>query len=450
MLIPVNGEVVRQMRKERGLSQLELADIVKVSENTIWKAENKRPLSRKVIEDIARGFHSLDPEGEDTVVELTAKLVNDVSYRPAIASEITTRNKPFQKGFTSSKRALKEMGGLKAMQCDVIAPDFVLDDSTLATLVELEDKFWNADEESGRYASLIVGYALLKAGPEISRKYRSRFNKLSRVVEERTPESMAAKWIVARALLSWTSLLPDPEQRYRETKRAYDLFALIAPVSADELRMEVLLPGSKQEYDPEQLIHIDPTYGNDPLVRAIILPHRYMSAAAVALAEQMTSERENHLRAALRHCNEVEKYVPGESAPRLNADLLRLDALALRYNNAGRRDRQQRELLSTANGLIKRIQRAETQYVVSSQKANEWIANCHACLIVAKRYGHECGEQIEELVRRLKILAAGTGGVPDFLNIDPIYRLAIDIEIPGQMEDVLAELRRAYEISTKR
>lgn len=346
--------------------------------------------------------------------------------------------RPYQ---AKDRAPLRNLSSLEAAQCAVMAPDFRLDADSLRKLIQLEEEGWTLSHDSGYYSSLIMGFALLKSGPTVSLRNRSRFNNLMRLARRPVAESMAAKWIAGRAHLAWTSILVDPMQKLKEKEEAYELFAGIDAVSSDHLRMPLLLPGASQEYEADELEHIDRAFANDPLVRKIVIPHRYIGSSAVILAEHLGLDGKQYLEDSIRHCKEVEKHHSADSAPRLNADLLQIGTRTILQAATSRRSGHA-SLIQTTSRLIERITTAAGIGLISKHKEHEWIANCHACSAVAKASGREYVEHIDDLICEVGFLTQGLGQIPDFLRIDPIYRLAFDAKTLGQLDDVLTQLQR--------
>ena len=92
------------------------------------------------------------------------------------------------------------------------------------------------------------------------------------------------------------------------------------------------------------------------------------------------------------------------------------------------------KLVDRVKALESRIRATDK---LSAAKSNEWLAHCKACHTILKAERSE-----DDLPSRLATLVKGIGVVPDFLMVDPVYKLALDAKHLGHFEDVLRELKK--------
>ena len=123
----------------------------------------------------------------------------------------------------------------------------------------------------------------------------------------------------------------------------------------------------------------------------------------------------------------------------LNATLLRLDARALKDYFTHDRG-EPKNLLNEARDLRRDISQAGSN--ISKAKRSEWLANCDACRALAIVGGNEGIDSIKQLRASLKDLVFTLHRVPDFLQIDPVYRVAFDSQEGIGFEDALRELEK--------
>ena len=339
MRLSINRAYLRRRRDAHEWTQWDLADKAGLSERTVRNAENAGLISPSSLRAICYalllkpGYTPSSNAVDDSVKRMCQTAgtsgSTDEETGPAVARSAIARGK---------KRPLAKTILLESMQTLVMDPRFVLNEANLKQLREEESSCLRAADESGLYANLIVGYALLKAGPEISENLRGdfvRMRRIHRVREGRSAERMAAMWIIARAHLSWMYVARGTAQRRLEAEIADGLLSKIEAVASTDLRMPLLLPGAQQEIAHEKLRQLDRSYPMDPLALEIVVPHRYLAATAVSLAELDRAKQSYHLEKAERHCTMREEEADSESTLRMNIDLLRLDAETLRCAGRG-------------------------------------------------------------------------------------------------------------------
>ena len=433
MRLTLNGTYLRMRRKARGWTQIQLAEAAGVGEKTVRNAESGERLNSTVAKALCHGLlaHSGSRPSADEISRLLSKLSQPLQQA------LKANEAPVRKAATCSapppcRTDLPKQQLLKTMQGYVLEQPFVLDKATYALLRDAEYQCLRTADESGRYASIILCYALLKAGPETSSLYRADFARMLYIHSGHTPERMAALWIAGRAHLSWMATTAEVIERRKEAELADKYLCGIEIVPENTLRMPVLLPGLQQEMSSNKLIQLDSAPPNEPLAREIVVPHRYIAATAVALAELNRSEQTNYLRKAEKHCQERRNECESKSTLTMNVQLLERDADAFLCSNNRLKATEKVKSITKAENLEQRI-RASDQLSVA--KSAEWIAHCKACLALLSTTRGD-----EDLVNHILRLAEILKRVPDFLTIDPVYRLALNAEQPGLFDAVMKEL----------
>ena len=443
MGVLVNGAILRQEREARDLSQEQLGTEADVGTSTVRRAELSNALKIEKVRAIARALHRFSVKIRSPYVELKptygglfAKITAMDPLPERLDSLVADETKvPYVQ--TSKHRKLLKESQLEGLQDKVMAPDFVLNDAMRNCLLVAQDEYRDAEKESGHYASLVLGYALLKGGPDKCQLHRSDFNSVIRLAQKDLPVSMAAKWIAGRAHLVWASMAETSEAKLRETEAAHNMFNEIQVLSDNELAMPILLPGARQEYDEDELYKIGCTSKNDPLIRGIKKPKRYMAATALALAGPDQEDPKDHRGKAISQSVEILSKTLPNSPLWLNAKLLKLDASALKDYFSRHRD-ERKDLLIEADNLSSCILQSGNS--ISQVKKSEWLANCDACRALAIVGGKEGTDSIKQLRASLKDLVILLKRVPDFLKIDPVYRVAFDSQDGIDFKEALREL----------
>ena len=446
MSILVNGEVLRRERETRDLTQEHLGIEAGVGTSTVARAELGKAIRKEKLRDIVHALRRFPVKNMSPHVELKptfgslfTKLAQSADPLPEQLDPLAANENPAPNVQTGNRQKLLKESQLEGLQDKVMAPDFVLSDTMLNCLLAAQDEYRDAEKESGHYASLILGYALLKAGPEKCQLHRSDFNSLLRLAQKDLPVSMAAKWIAGRAHLVWASKAKTVEDKHRETEAAHKMFNEIEVLSGNELAMPILLPGARQEYDEDELYNIGWTSKNDPLIRGVKKPARYIAATALALAGPYQDDPEDHRGKAISQSVEIIEHTLPNTPMWLNATLLELDARALKdYYTHDRAER--RNLLKKARDFSSCI--SQTGNNISKEKKSEWLANCDACRALAIVGGNEGTDSIKQLRASLKDLVLNLKRIPDFLRIDPVYRVAFDSQDGIGFEEALRELER--------
>lgn len=93
-LVFPDGSKIRELRRKRGWSQVELAEAAKVSKDTVWRWEKGYPAQRTYIRDLAR---ALGAEWDELVVVEPTTTNRGTSDRPTVLAPLPIRQIPAKK-----------------------------------------------------------------------------------------------------------------------------------------------------------------------------------------------------------------------------------------------------------------------------------------------------------------------------------------------------------------
>ena len=271
-------------------------------------------------------------------------------------------------------------------------------------------------------AMLLYGYALLKAGRIHNPEHRAITVRLRAFAESSLNEGMAARWLLGRIYLFKASRenVPEPVQIALITE-AHDLFSKIEAVTLDK---PVLLPGILQEYSQEHYQN-DPDLDVDPLTTKLFRPSRYRSSATASLSNLLAKDADQLLERAFHEAEELHATHPDAEGPRLNAALSSTAAFSMRK---WRTHEKATEIAVAAESLMVSISSLRSKRRLSNRKAHEWMALSNAILAVTTKHGDSYEHAMTALEQEIGHMfrESGRTELPDFLFIDPLYRIALE------------------------
>lgn len=326
---------------------------------------------------------------------------------------------------------------LERLEDEIRSPHYKLE---ISEIEHVEKKYWTCGSQLRYYASLAKAFAVLKAGPEECVKNKGSLASLYRAADDAVEESVPARWLAGRIQLSIASQRVEKGNRIYHIKQALSLLSSIpADRDAVRLRRPVLLPGVRQEFSEEEFIG-DIDRDMHPYVARVSCPHRYIAATAVMLGCMFPGE--SYLDNARRHCNMILNSKRRAPAASINGQIIELIIKSVARSEQRRKGESVRGLERQIEKQIEAINSAEAAGTIDELKKTEWVASCHALLALVSADRSDVLFATAEVVNSLKKLTRLKGAVPDYIALDPIYRLAIDGSEPGWFEECLRELGR--------
>jgi hypothetical protein len=338
----------------------------------------------------------------------------------------------------ASRSPYKLLSKLEYVQDEARALSHQVTNISLNEAIELEAKCWATGEDIRYYASLYLAYELLRAGPDKCCQYHERLLHLHRFAFEKRPESMAARWLLARIKMSIASVESNARRRSHLIKSAYNLYA---GIRRTKLKMPVLLPGLQQEYT-ERFLQNSEDDRYYPLVTEIFPPHRYIAGTAIALATTQGADARRMLWLAEQHLKKLgtSMHSSGGIGPSLSMACGSNVIQSLNIGVFGDKGASVTSLGSAIEKLIDRVESARRSEEIPDHKAKEWFALSSACLALATREGTESQNAIDTMKLNLGEIVRYYNAVPDLVDNDPSYRLAIEQGKPGEFSAFLGEL----------